>query len=74
MVQVVEPLAAVGVAAAVLVPVDCEPIARAFNPSEPYRIQAGRAGVKRFYKYAPDLWTSGEVLRLDPPPDVVIYQ
>jgi hypothetical protein len=34
----------------------------------------GRAGVKLFYKYDPDLWTPQDVLGLDPPPDVVIYQ
>lgn len=34
----------------------------------------GHAGVKLFYKYDPDLWTPADVLGLDPPPDVVIYQ
>ncbi len=34
----------------------------------------GHAGVKLFYRYDPDLWTPSDVLSLDPPPDVVIYQ
>lgn len=35
---------------------------------------AGHAGLKLFYKYDPDLWTPADVLHLDPPPDVIIYQ
>jgi len=34
----------------------------------------GHAGVKLFYKYDAGLWTPQDVLNLDPPPDVVIYQ
>jgi hypothetical protein len=34
----------------------------------------GHAGIKLFYKYDADLWTPQDVLSLDPPPDVVIYQ
>jgi hypothetical protein len=35
---------------------------------------AGHAGVKLFYKYDPDLWSPEDVLNLNPPPDVIIYQ
>ena len=35
---------------------------------------AGHAGLKLFYKYDPDIWTPANVLALDPPPDVIIYQ
>jgi hypothetical protein len=31
-------------------------------------------GVKLFYKHDAPLWSPAEVLRLDPAPDVVIYQ
>jgi len=34
----------------------------------------GHAGVKLFYKYDPDIWSPVDVLQLNPPPDVVIYQ
>ena len=34
----------------------------------------GHAGVKLFYKYDTNLWSPADVLQLDPPPDVVIYQ
>jgi hypothetical protein len=34
----------------------------------------GHAGVKLFYKYDADIWAPADVLQLNPPPDVVIYQ
>ena len=35
---------------------------------------AGNPGIKLFYQYDPDIWSPADVLRLNPPPDVVIYQ
>ncbi|MGI8551152.1 MAG: hypothetical protein ACR2PL_10280 [Dehalococcoidia bacterium] len=35
---------------------------------------AGHPGVKLFYKYDPNIWAPSDVLKLNPPPDVIIYQ